>query len=182
MLLRLCKGNWIVIHEQSQPKSCKLFATRKPAYHPTSGQQNDISALTLQRVLCTGALYVHFHFKNILLHSSFARAKTFLFRFVQGFLSVEAKLPFAISRMWCWDTTLASCHRKGRGGRGKSGTEFLGLAPGEPNFPLPQGHCCSSTPGLAGLCTLWPFQGSSQLGFLGSDTGSGVTALLMSHV
>lgn len=46
---------------------------------------------------------MHFHFKDILLHSSFATAKTFLLRFVQGFLSVEGKLPLAISRMRFWD-------------------------------------------------------------------------------
>lgn len=83
----------------SAKKSCKLFATRKP----TSSQQNEISAPTLQRVLCKGVLCVHFHFKDILLHSSFATAKTFSLRFVQGFLSAEAKLPFSISRVRSWD-------------------------------------------------------------------------------
>jgi len=56
-------------------------------------------------VLCKGVFCVHFHSKDILLHSSFATAKTVSLRFVQGFLSVEAKLPFAISRMQCWDQT-----------------------------------------------------------------------------
>lgn len=47
---------------------------------------------------------------------------------------------------------------------------------------MPQGHFCSSTPDTSGLCTLWSPKGSSQLSSLGSDMGSGVTALLLSHI
>lgn len=49
-------------------------------------------------------------------------------------------------------------------------------APGETKFLLSRGHCCSSVPDPAGLCTLWAPKGSSQLGSLGSDMGRGVSS------
>lgn len=169
------------MHGQSQQKSCKLFATRKPVYLLTVSHQNEISAPTLQRVFCKGVLCVHFHFKDFLPDSSFATVNnTFLFGFVQGFLPVEAKLlPLGCSAARSPGIGLLSQNRERRKREKKWDKASV---PGEANFLLPQGHCCSSITDLSGLCTLWAPKGSSQLGSLGSDLGSGVTALLISHI
>lgn len=97
---------------------------------------------------------MYFHFKDIQLHSSFATAKNFLFRFVKA--SYQWRQNRLLLSVGCGVGTSPGIGLlpKGRGGRrGRSGTELPGLVPGEPNLPLPRGHCCSSYPGLAGLCT-----------------------------